>query len=137
MLRRGYLADLVLTNYDMQPMDGIEFTRRLRRGEGGDAHRIVPVLMVSAFSEAERVTRARDSGIDSYLVKPLSPRVLLEHLLSVLQNPRTHIEEESMRGRTVGTGAEILPVDQTVGGRARAAVTRQIGRAAGRERGCK
>src|SRR3546814_14475112 len=55
MLRRGYLADLVLTNYDMQPMDGIEFTRRLRRGEGGDAHRIVPVLMVSAFSEAERV----------------------------------------------------------------------------------
>src|SRR3546814_16557573 len=54
--------------------------------------------MVSAFSEAERVTRARDSGIDYYLVKPLSPRVLLEHMMSVLQNPRTHIEAEKYAG---------------------------------------
>src|SRR3546814_16460686 len=99
MLRRGYLADLVLTNYDMQPMDGIEFTRRLRRGEGGDAHRIVPVLMVSAFSAAERVTRARDSGLDYYLVQPLSPRVLLAHLMSVLQNPRTSLEPAKYPGQ--------------------------------------
>src|SRR3546814_18379949 len=98
MLRRGYLADLVLTNYDMQPMDGIEFTRRLRRGEGGDAHRIVPVLMVSAFSEVERVVKARDAGIDYYLVKPLSPRVLLAHIVSVLKNPRAHVEAEKYAG---------------------------------------
>src|SRR3546814_9438784 len=75
--------------------------------------------MVSAFSEAERVTRARDSGIDYYLVKPLSPRVLLEHMMSVLQNPRTHIEAEKYAGPDRRHRSGILPVGPTVGGRPR------------------
>src|SRR3546814_1334724 len=53
LLSKGYQADLIIADYDMQPMDGVEFTRRLRRGEGEIDPRL-PVLMVSGFSELER-----------------------------------------------------------------------------------
>src|SRR3546814_11192015 len=34
LLSKGYQADLIIADYDMQPMDGVEFKRRLRRGAG-------------------------------------------------------------------------------------------------------
>src|SRR3546814_21107179 len=60
LLSKGYQADLIIADYDMQPMDGVEFTRRLRRGEGEIDPRL-PVLMVSGISELERVRQDRKS----------------------------------------------------------------------------
>lgn len=97
LLSKGYQADLIIVDYDMQPMDGVEFTRRLRRGEGEIDPRL-PVLMVSGFSELERVRKARDAGVNYYMVKPLSPRTLLEHIVAVMENPVTHIETKSYVG---------------------------------------
>src|SRR3546814_14936762 len=95
LLSKGYQADLIIADYDMQPMDGVEFTRRLRRGEGEIDPRL-PELMVSGFSELERVRKASAHGVTSYMVQPLTPRTLLQHSLHLMDTPVTHIHPKTL-----------------------------------------
>ena len=58
--------DLVLLDIGLPGMDGFELARRIRRLEGP-----APLLVaVSGYGDAENRKRARESGIDHYLVKP-------------------------------------------------------------------
>src|SRR5690348_11294541 len=49
-LLRERKCDLILSDMAMQPMDGLEFTRRIRNGETG-AHPTVPIIMVTGHTE--------------------------------------------------------------------------------------
>lgn len=59
--------DLVLMDIRLGKDDGIELTRELY------SERAVPVVIVSAFSDAELVARAAEVGVFGYLVKPVAP----------------------------------------------------------------
>src|SRR3954466_6693515 len=69
-LEKG-IFDLVLTDVSMRPMDGVEFTRRLRH-PGSLAPRSLPVLFLSSHSEKAVVKAALEAGGSDYLVKPIS-----------------------------------------------------------------
>ena len=69
-LFRARAPDLVLMDIRLGTDDGIELTRQLY------AERAVPVVIVSAFSDAELVARAADAGVFGYLVKPVAPDAL-------------------------------------------------------------
>ena len=58
----------------------------------------IPIIIISAFSEVERVIAARDSGANDFLAKPLSPRAILEHLTMVLRHPYEFIDAERYTG---------------------------------------
>jgi response regulator NasT len=66
-LFRERVPDLVLMDIRLGKDDGIELTRQLY------AERPVPVVVVSAFSDAELVARASEVGVFGYLVKPVAP----------------------------------------------------------------
>ena len=78
--------DLVLMDWNMPGMDGIEACRRIKSdggrdgGLGGDAPAVV---MVTAHGREEILQRARDVGADGYLLKPVTPSALRETLLRV------------------------------------------------------
>ncbi len=80
---RGY--DLVLMDWRMPGLDGIETTRRIR----GDLHlRHMPaVLMVTAYGREEIVHEADKAGIDGFLVKPVSEALLAETVLGLFGLP--------------------------------------------------
>jgi putative two-component system response regulator len=59
--------DLVIVDYQMPQIDGIEFTRRFRALTGKSE---IPVLMVTASSDRELRHRALESGINDFLNKP-------------------------------------------------------------------
>jgi CheY-like chemotaxis protein len=63
----GHEPDLVIVDYMMPNIDGIEFTRRLR---GLPNRTKTPVVMVSAVSDQQLVKRALQVGIDDFLTKP-------------------------------------------------------------------
>lgn len=65
--------DLVLLDLQLPGIDGHETLRRLRREVLPDG---VPVVAVTALAMEEDRDRARRSGFDGYLEKPLSPRAL-------------------------------------------------------------
>ncbi|WP_404384065.1 response regulator [Caenispirillum salinarum] len=92
-----YPADLVIVDYRMTPMDGLEFTRRLRR-EPGQANPYVPVLMVTGYTEPRLVAQARDAGVNEFLAKPISAKMLLSRIVQVLQTPRAFVSASDYFG---------------------------------------
>ena len=67
--------DLVITDWAMKPMDGVEFTRRLRSA-GPSKNHTLPVLMVSNHTEYSLIKGALDAGITQFLAKPLTTKSL-------------------------------------------------------------
>jgi DNA-binding NarL/FixJ family response regulator len=64
----GNPPDIVLMDLKMEPMDGIETTRRVRELYGA-----TEVVALTSFGETERVMRALESGASGYLLKDSEP----------------------------------------------------------------
>ncbi len=67
--------NLVLSDLQMQPMDGIELLKALRARE---PH--LPVLLMTAFGDVDRAVTAMRNGACDFLLKPFEPQVLLNHV---------------------------------------------------------
>jgi diguanylate cyclase (GGDEF)-like protein len=65
---------IVVTDWSMPSMSGLELCRTLRRMESG---RRTFILMLTAREEEERVLDAFNAGADDYVTKPFNPRILL------------------------------------------------------------
>lgn len=64
--------DLVLMDLEMPGMDGMETTRRLRSGEGGEAAEKVPVIAMTAHALAGFRKQALEAGMNDYVTKPVN-----------------------------------------------------------------
>src|SRR5947208_13524096 len=71
--------DLVILDWMMPGMHGIEVARRLRMTSS------VPILMLTARDAVEDRVEGLDSGVDDYLVKPFAPAELLARLRALLR----------------------------------------------------
>jgi len=79
---QGLPYDLVLMDYKMPGMDGIEATRRIKRGS--KKHKTPTVVMVTAYGREEVMSRAEGGGVEGFLIKPVNQSVLLNTILEVL-----------------------------------------------------
>ncbi|HET7558093.1 MAG TPA: phosphate regulon transcriptional regulator PhoB [Rhodanobacteraceae bacterium] len=82
--------DLVLLDWMLPGMSGLELARRLRREE---ATRDIPVIMLTARGEEIDRINGLEAGVDDYVVKPFSTRELLARIRAVLR--RTQGEDGS------------------------------------------
>ena len=82
--------DIVLTDWHMSPIDGVELTRLIRTADDSPNH-YLPIVMVTSYSERHRVIEARDAGISEFVVKPLSAQSLIDHILEVIERPREFV----------------------------------------------
>ena len=74
------LADappIVITDWSMPEMDGVELTRALRTQDGIG---YIYVIILTAHTEEDRLVAAFDAGADDYLTKPVEPKELLARL---------------------------------------------------------
>jgi len=94
IIRRQDLG-LVVTDWHMPRMDGLELLQRIR------AHprtRSLPVLMITIDDLQDYVIAAAKAGVDSYLVKPFTPQDLKEKIEQIFSQVRT--DGKSRRVRT-------------------------------------
>jgi two-component system alkaline phosphatase synthesis response regulator PhoP len=81
-LIRSGVVNLILLDVMLPGMDGFEFCRTLK----ADASlRQIPVIMVTALSEAADIVSGLEIGADDYLTKPFSPSVLVARIRSLLR----------------------------------------------------
>ena len=72
---------LVISDWNMRPMTGMELLRQVR----SDAHlNEVPFVMIAAENKAENAKAARRAGANAYLVKPFNAVTLKTNLTSVI-----------------------------------------------------
>ena len=82
--------DIIFTEWMMEPMDGLDFTRLMRTGKDSP-NPFVPIIMTTAYSEMQRVVEARDAGITEFVTKPLSAKTLMARVTAVIERPRPFI----------------------------------------------
>ncbi|MBM3515340.1 MAG: response regulator [Alphaproteobacteria bacterium] len=72
---------LVISDWNMQPMTGIELLKEVRKSEKLKA---TPFIMVTAESKTENVVLAKEAGVSDYIVKPFNADTLKGKVASVL-----------------------------------------------------
>lgn len=94
---RATPIDLVIVDWMMQPIDGLTFTRMVR-WDSDSPNPYVPLLMLTAHTEISRVAAARDAGVNGFIRKPVSARVLFERVSNALTDTRRFIQTEDYLG---------------------------------------
>jgi len=93
LLARETPPDLVLLDWMIEGVSGIEVCRRLRRLPDTAN---VPIIMLTARGEEEDRVRGLDTGADDYVTKPFSPRELIARVGAVLRRVRPALAGERL-----------------------------------------
>jgi two-component system phosphate regulon response regulator PhoB len=88
------MPDLVILDWMLPLMSGIEVCRQLRRLP---ETRRLPIVMLTARGEEGDKLRGLDAGADDYVTKPFSPSELIARLRAVLRRARPEREDETLK----------------------------------------
>ena len=83
--------DIVITDWLMDPYDGIELIKKIRTEEKSP-NRFVPIIMMTGYSHRMRIEKARDSGVTEILVKPFKAKDLYHRIEHLIERPRQFVE---------------------------------------------
>jgi signal transduction histidine kinase/CheY-like chemotaxis protein/HPt (histidine-containing phosphotransfer) domain-containing protein len=102
-IQDGHPYDLVLMDWKMPGMDGLETSRQIRgTPELGD----IPVVMVTAFGREDERGQGERIGINAFLTKPVQQSVLFDTLMQVF----SQASDETGAARTIVTRKLLRPV---------------------------
>src|SRR6185295_995606 len=93
-IAREQKPDLVLLDWMLPLMSGIEVCRQLRRNP---ETRRIPIVMLTARGEEGDKLRGLDSGADDYVTKPFSPSELVARIRAALRRSRPTTNGESLQ----------------------------------------
>lgn len=94
LLARETPPDIVILDWMIEGLSGIEVCRRLRRmSETAN----VPIIMLTARGEEEDRVRGLETGADDYVTKPFSPRELVARVGAVLRRVRPALAGETLK----------------------------------------
>ncbi|MBY0356124.1 MAG: response regulator [Rickettsiales bacterium] len=82
--------DLVITDWEMNPMNGVEFIHYIRNNRLSP-NRQMPIIMLTGKAKRQQVEEARDKGVTEFLVKPFTVRTLCDRIILVIEHPRNFI----------------------------------------------
>ncbi len=89
--------DIVITDWLMDPVDGLELIRMIRKRKDS-VNRLVPVIMMTGYSAMHRVMSARDLGTTEFLTKPFTGRDLARRIDLIINKPRDFVETTTFFG---------------------------------------
>jgi len=87
LMTEDRVPDLILLDWMMPKLSGVEVCRRLRRKKATEA---VPIIMLSARGEEEDRVTGLDVGADDYLIKPFSMPELFARIRALLRRTQTN-----------------------------------------------
>lgn len=76
--------DLLITDWNMPGMKGIELLKRIRANE---KLKSLPIMMITAEQKQEQIVEATKAGVNGYVVKPFTKRMLKENLDRIFEHP--------------------------------------------------
>lgn len=80
--------DLVISDCNMKPINGLQFLRTVREGKVAPVPKDLPVIFVSGHNDAPIVERAIELNINGFLAKPVSFEKLVSTINMVIQKSK-------------------------------------------------
>ena len=94
---REYPTDLIICDINMRPVNGKQFTLRVRtHPKSPDPY--VPIIICTAHAEIEHICGARDSGANEILRKPVTAGSVYERIRAVVERPRPFVHCDQYNG---------------------------------------
>lgn len=87
------IPDIILLDWMLPSISGIEICRRLRRHANT---KNIPIIMLTARTEEADRVRGLDTGADDYLTKPFSPKELIARIKAVMRRIRPALAAEEL-----------------------------------------
>lgn len=87
--------DLVIIDYDLLSISGMEFAAAVR---SGTINPYVPIIFMTSLSSEDCIVSARDSGITEFLKKPFTAEALYQRIVNVIEHPRSFIHSTGFIG---------------------------------------
>lgn len=94
---QSHAPDAVITDLEMKPIDGLEFTRAVRTDPDCPVPD-VPILMVTGHCEKHHVEEARDAGVTEFIAMPVTANTIAERLTSAIEKPRSFVRARNFVG---------------------------------------
>ncbi|MCX7340672.1 MAG: response regulator [Hyphomicrobiales bacterium] len=122
-----HAPDIVILDWEMPILDGLEVTRMIRQPTTS-VNPFAPIIVVTGHSEKRRVTMAREAGVNEFLVKPISSKGLYDRILTVVAFPRPFIRTKNFFGpdRRRGSISNYAGPERRKGGEAEVIKTRPL-----------
>lgn len=94
---RTFKPDLIFVDWDAGRMSGLEFTREVRRNTTGMS-RETPIILLAGVIDHDQLMAARQTGINEFLLKPVSAQGVLSRIEEVILRPRKFIDSRNYVG---------------------------------------
>ena len=96
-LLKQFTADIIILDWVMEPMSGTEFLHKVRNAPDSP-NPFVPAIILTAYTDLDRVIRSRDAGITEFLAKPFTPVTLYSRIVAVIEDQRAFVRSEDFFG---------------------------------------
>jgi CheY-like chemotaxis protein len=96
-LFKKHSPDLVITDWMMEPVNGLELIDKIRK-DPLSPDRYAPVIVMTGYSSRLRVESARDEGTTEFLVKPFTAKDLYSKIEYVIEKPRQFVDAPAFFG---------------------------------------
>lgn len=97
-VRAGIMGiDMIISNWEMAPVNGPMLLRWIRRHKDSP-DRFLPFLLLTAYSEAARITEAREMGAHDIMAKPFNIRTLSDKISGVILRNRQFVHTKDFFG---------------------------------------
>lgn len=94
---RAYNPDVIIVDWEMPGIDGIEFTELIRKASDSP-NPYVPIVFLTSYSDRKHVFEARDAGVTEFLAKPVSASAIYLRFMSIINRPRPFVSSRSYFG---------------------------------------
>jgi len=91
------MPDFLLSDLTMVPMDGLKLTRAIRSSEDRLGS-VLPIILVTGYTERRRIEAARDAGVTEILAKPVTPAGLFQRIEEIVLRPRPIVRTPTYHG---------------------------------------
>lgn len=117
---RGSNPDLILLDWMLPGLSGLEFTRRLKRDPRTNA---IPIIILTAKGDENDKIRGLDSGADDFVTKPFSTRELLARVRALIRRTQARgtgeileagplmIDDQANRAQANGKSLDLSPTE--------------------------
>lgn len=75
---KSFKPDIIITDIMMPLCDGLEMTQKIK-----ELDEFVPIIILSAYSDKEKLLKAIDLGINKYFIKPFDPEEIINHIIKI------------------------------------------------------